>query len=324
MAYVMRIHKTGGAEVLSWEAASVGKPGRGEVRLKHTAIGLNFIDIYHRTGLYQAPLPTVLGLEAAAVVLEAGPEVTDLSPGDRVAYASAPMGAYSEERLMPADRLVKLPASISDQEAAVLMLKGMTAQFLLRRTYKVRAGDTILIHAAAGGVGLIVCQWASALGATVIGTVGSEEKAIVAQAHGCTHPILYRREDFVQRVRDITAGHGVDVVYDSVGRDTFVKSLDCLRPLGMMASFGQSSGSIPPFDLGLLSAKGSLFLTRPSLVTYTARREDLLASAKELFGMVEAGKVKVAIGQTYPLREAARAHRDLEARRTTGATVMTV
>ena len=324
MAYVMRIHKTGGAEVLSWEAASVGKPGRGEVRLKQTAIGLNFIDIYHRTGLYQAPLPTVLGLEAAAVVLEAGPEVTDLSPGDRVAYASAPMGAYSEERLMPADRLVKLPASISDQEAAVLMLKGMTAQFLLRRTYKVRAGDTILIHAAAGGVGLIVCQWASALGATVIGTVGSEEKAIVAQAHGCTHPILYRREDFVQRVRDITAGHGVDVVYDSVGRDTFVKSLDCLRPLGMMASFGQSSGSIPPFDLGLLSAKGSLFLTRPSLVTYTARREDLLASAKELFGMVEAGKVKVAIGQTYPLREAARAHRDLEARRTTGATVMTV
>ncbi|MDA8363455.1 MAG: quinone oxidoreductase [Gammaproteobacteria bacterium] len=324
MAYVMRIHKTGGAEVLSWEAASVGKPGRGEVRLKHTAVGLNFIDIYHRTGLYPVPLPTVLGLEAAAVVLEAGPEVTELGPGDRVAYASAPMGAYSEERLMPADRLVKLPASISDQEAAVLMLKGMTAQFLLRRTYPVRTGDTILIHAAAGGVGLIVCQWASALGATVIGTVGSEEKAIVARAHGCTHPILYRREDFVQRVRDITAGRGVDVVYDSVGRDTFMKSLDCLRPLGMMVSFGQSSGSIPLFDLGLLSAKGSLFLTRPSLVSYTARREDLLASAKELFGMVEAGKVKVAIGQTYPLREAARAHRDLEARRTTSATVMTV
>ena len=324
MAYVMRIHKTGGAEVLSWEAASVGKPGRGEVRLKHTAVGLNFIDIYHRTGLYPVPLPTDLGLEAAAVVLEAGAEVTELGPGDRVADASAPMGAYSEERLMPADRLVKLPASISDQEAAVLMLKGMTAQFLLRRTYPVRTGDTILIHAAAGGVGLIVCQWASALGATVIGTVGSEEKAIVARAHGCTHPILYRREDFVQRVRDITAGRGVDVVYDSVGRDTFMKSLDCLRPLGMMVSFGQSSGSIPLFDLGLLSAKGSLFLTRPSLVSYTARREDLLASAKELFGMVEAGKVKVAIGQTYPLREAARAHRDLEARRTTSATVMTV
>lgn len=324
MSYAIRIHRTGGPEVLSWEPVTVGKPRRGEVRLRHTAVGLNFIDIYHRSGLYPVQLPAVLGLEAAGVVEEAGPDTIEFKPGDRVAYASAPLGAYAEERLIPADRLLKLPGSISDQQAAAMMLKGITAQFLVRRTFPVKAGDTILIHAAAGGVGLIVCQWASALGATVIGTVGSEEKAAVAQAHGCAHPIIYTREDFVQRVQEITDGRKADVVYDSVGRETFMKSLDCLRPLGMMITFGQSSGPVPPFDLGLLSARGSLFLTRPSIGTYTATRQDLVASASDLFRMVESGNVKVPIGQTYPLREAARAHRDLEARKTTSATVLTV
>jgi len=323
MTYAIQIHKTGGPEVLSWEAVTVGPPRHGEVRLRHTAVGLNFIDIYHRSGLYPVQLPTVLGLEAAGVVEETGPDTIEFKPGDRVAYASAPLGAYAEERLIPADRLLKLPDSISDQQAAAMMLKGITAQFLVRRTFPVKAGDTILIHAAAGGVGLIVCQWASALGATVIGTVGSEEKAAVARAHGCAHPIVYTREDFVQRVQDITDGRKADVVYDSVGRETFMKSLDCLRPLGMMVSFGQSSGPVPPFDLGLLSAKGSLFLTRPSIGTYTARRQDLVTSASDLYRMVEGGAVKVPIGQTYPLREAARAHRDLEARKTTSATVLT-
>ena len=324
MTYAIRIHKTGGPEVLSWEAVTVGKPRRGEVRLRHTAVGLNFIDIYHRSGLYPVQLPVVLGLEAAGVVEEVGPDTIEFKPGDRVAYASAPLGAYAEERLIPADRLLKLPGSISDQQAAAMMLKGITAQFLVCRTFPVKAGDTILIHAAAGGVGLIVCQWAAALGATVIGTVSSEEKAAVAQAHGCAHPIVYTREDFVQRVQEITDGRKADVVYDSVGRETFMKSLDCLRPLGMMVTFGQSSGPIPPFDLGSLSAKGSLFLTRPSIGTYTATRQDLVTSASDLFRMVESGEVKVPIGQTYPLREAACAHRDLEARKTTSATVLTV
>ena len=324
MTYAIRIHKTGGPEVLSWEAVTVGKPRRGEVRLRHTAVGLNFIDIYHRSGLYPVQLPVVLGLEAAGVVEEVGPDTIEFKPGDRVAYASAPLGAYAEERLIPADRLLKLPGSISDQQAAAMMLKGITAQFLVCRTFPVKAGDTILIHAAAGGVGLIVCQWAAALGATVIGTVSSEEKAAVAQAHGCAHPIVYTREDFVQRVQKITDGRKADVVYDSVGRETFMKSLDCLRPLGMMVTFGQSSGPIPPFDLGSLSAKGSLFLTRPSIGTYTATRQDLVTSASDLFRMVESGEVKVPIGQTYPLREAACAHRDLEARKTTSATVLTV
>ena len=310
--------------MLSWEAVTVGKPRRGEVRLRHTAVGLNFIDIYHRSGLYPVQLPVVLGLEAAGVVEEVGPDTIEFKPGDRVAYASAPLGAYAEERLIPADRLLKLPGSISDQQAAAMMLKGITAQFLVCRTFPVKAGDTILIHAAAGGVGLIVCQWAAALGATVIGTVGSEEKAAVAQAHGCAHPIVYTREDFVQRVQEITDGRKADVVYDSVGRETFMKSLDCLRPLGMMVTFGQSSGPVPPFDLGLLSAKGSLFLTRPSIGTYTATRQDLVTSASDLFRMVESGEVKVPIGQTYPLREAACAHRDLEARKTTSVTVLTV
>jgi NADPH:quinone reductase len=310
--------------VLRWEEVEVGKPGRGEVRLRHTAVGLNYIDVYHRTGLYPIQTPAIPGLEAAGVVEEAGAGVADLKAGDRVAYASPPVGAYSESRLMPADRLVKLPADISDTTAAAMMLRGMTAQYLLDRTYAVKPKDTILVQAAAGGVGLILCQWAKHLGATVIGTVGSDEKAALAKEHGCDYPIVYTREDFVARVNEITNEEKVAVVYDSVGKDTFLKSLDCLKPLGMMVSFGQSSGSVPPLDLGLLSAKGSLFLTRPTLMKYTERREDLLASARDLFEVVQKGKVKIAINQTYPLRDAAQAHRDLEARKTTGSTVLTI
>ncbi|MGH8726830.1 MAG: quinone oxidoreductase family protein [Burkholderiales bacterium] len=324
MTHAIRIHQTGGPEVLSWEKIEVDKPGRGEVRLRHTAVGLNFIDVYHRSGLYPIQTPATPGLEAAGIVEELGDGVGELKVGDRVAYASPPMGAYAEARLMPADRLVKLPESISDRQAAAMMLRGMTAQYLLRRTYAVKPKDTILVHAAAGGVGLIVCQWAKHLGATVIGTVGSDEKAALAKEHGCDFPIVYTREDFVARVMEITGGAKVDVVYDSVGKDTFLKSLDCLKPLGMMVSFGQSSGSVPPLDLGLLSAKGSLFLTRPTLMKYTERREDLLASARDLFEVVQKGKVKIAINQTYPLRDAAQAHRDLEARKTTGSTVLTI
>ena len=318
----IRIHQPGGPEVLSWEETEVPAPAAGQVLVRHTAIGLNFIDVYHRTGLYPAPLPFIPGLEGAGVVEALGDGVAELKVGDRVAYASPPLGAYAEARVIPADRLVKLPESIDDRTAAAMMLQGMTAQYLLRRTYRVHPGDTILIHAAAGGVGLLVCQWAKHLGATVIGTVGSEEKAELARAHGCDHPILYKTEDFVARVRDITNGQGVPVVYDSVGRDTFLKSLDCLRPLGMMVSFGQSSGKIEPLDTGLLGAKGSLFLTRPSLMSYTAGREDLIASAAELFDMVEKGVVKVEIRQTYALKDAALAHRDLEERKTTGSTLL--
>ena len=324
MTHAIRIHQTGGPEVLRWEEIEVGKPGRGEVRLRHTAVGLNYIDVYHRTGLYPIQTPAIPGLEAAGVVEEVGVGVTDLKAGDRVAYASPPVGAYSESRLMPADRLVKLPADISDTTAAAMMLRGMTAQYLLRRTFVVKPGDTILIHAAAGGVGLIVCQWAKHLGATVIGTVGSEEKAALARAHGCDHAIIYTREDFVARVTEITGGRKVDVVYDSVGKDTFLKSLDCLKPLGMIVSFGQSSGPVAPFDPGVLSAKGSLFLTRPTIMNYTERREDLVASARDLFEVVQQGHVRIEIGQTYPLKDAAQAHRDLEARKTTGSTVLTI
>lgn len=320
--HAIRIHQTGGPEVLVWEEVEVPAPGPGQVLLRHTAVGLNFIDVYHRTGLYPAPLPFTPGLEGAGVVEAVGDGVTEFQPGDRVAYANPPLGAYAQARVMPADRLVKLPGSIGDHTAAAMMLQGMTAQYLLRRTYRVQPGDTILIHAAAGGVGLLVCQWARHLGATVIGTVGSEEKAELARAHGCDHPILYKSEDFVARVREITNGEGVPVVYDSVGADTFLKSLDCLRPLGMMVSFGQSSGKVEPFDTGLLAAKGSLFLTRPSLMAYTAKRSDLVASATELFDVVARGAVKVEINQTYPLKDAAQAHRDLEGRRTTGSTLL--
>lgn len=323
MPHAIRFHEAGGPEVLRWEEVEVGAPASRQVRLRQTAVGLNFIDIYHRTGLYPVPgFPSGIGLEAAGVVEAVGPDVAELRPGDRVAYASPPIGAYAEVRLMPADRLVKLPDDIDDRTAAAMMLQGMTAQYLLRRTHRVAPGETILVHAAAGGVGLILCQWAKHLGATVIGTVGSEEKAAVARAHGCDHPILYRTENVVDRVREITGGAGVPVVYDGVGKDTFASSLDCLAPLGLMVTFGNSSGPVPPVDVSVLSAKGSLFLTRPTLFTYTAKRADLLASATDLFDVVRRGAVRIAVNQTYPLREAAQAHRDLEARRTTGSTVL--
>jgi NADPH2:quinone reductase len=324
MVQAIRFAKTGGPEVLEWQQVEVGKPGEGQVRLRHTAVGLNYIDTYQRSGLYPIQLPSGLGSEAAGIVEEVGSGVTGLRPGDRVAYAGGPLGAYSEARVMAADRLVRLPDGITDQQGAAMMLKGMTAWYLLRRTHEVRPGETILIHAAAGGVGLIVCQWAKHLGATVIGTVGDDEKAALAKANGCDHPINYRREDFVARVNEITGGRKLPVVYDSVGKDTFYKSLDCLAPLGLMASFGQSSGAIGPVDIGILAGKGSLFLTRPTLNTYVANREDLLTAAKDLFDVVQKGVVKLAINQTYGLNEAAQAHRDLQDRKTTGSTVFTV
>ncbi|MDX1431947.1 MAG: quinone oxidoreductase [Gammaproteobacteria bacterium] len=324
MTHAIRIHETGGPEVLRWESVELGDPGPGEVRVRHTAVGLNFIDVYFRTGLYRAIEPPFTpGMEACGVVEALGSGVQGLAEGDRVAYASAPVGAYAESRNMAADRVVKVPDGVGDEQAAAMMLKGMTAQYLLRRTHRVQPGDTILFHAASGGVGLIACQWAKHLGATVIGTVGSDEKAELAAAHGCDHPIVYTRENFVERVKEITAGAGVRVVYDSVGKDTFMQSLDCLQPFGLMVSFGQSSGAQAPLDVGVLAAKGSLFLTRPTLVTYTAKREDLEATAAELFEVVSSGKVKVEIKQRFPLREAAAAHRALEGRKTTGSTVLT-
>ncbi|MBM3541558.1 MAG: quinone oxidoreductase [Alphaproteobacteria bacterium] len=323
MAKALRIHKTGGPEVFVWEDVTVDKPGEGQVLLRQTAIGLNYIDVYHRSGLYPiAAFPAVVGMEGAGIVASVGPSVADLKVGDRVAYASPPLGAYAEQRLMPADRLVKLPAAITERQAAAMMLQGMTVEYLLRRTYPVARGETILVHAAAGGVGLIMCQWAKYLGATVIGTVGSDEKAALARAHGCDHPIVYTRESFAQRVKDITGGKGLPVVYDSIGKDTFEASLDCLRPRGLMVSFGNASGPVPPFSLATLGQKGSLFLTRPSLMAYTATREELVASAAALFEVVAKGAVKIEVRQTYALKDAAQAHRDLEARKTTGSTVL--
>ncbi len=317
------MHETGGPEVLRWEGYDPGQPKPGEILLRQEAVGLNFIDVYHRTGLYPLPaLPAIPGMEGAGVVEGIGEGVSEFKKGDRVAYAGLPPGAYAEARIIPAHRLVKLPESISTQQAAAMMLQGMTARYLLYGCYKVKAGDRILIHAASGGVGLIVCQWAKYLGATVIGTVGSPEKADLAANHGCDYPILYRDEDFVSRIKEITKEKGVDVVYDSVGQSTFMKSLDCLRPMGMMVSFGQSSGPIPPIDTGILAAKGSLFLTRPSLMAYTASRKDLLAHALDLFDVVEKGAVKIEVRQTYPLAEASRAHRELEDRKTTGSTLL--
>ena len=324
MVHAIRFHKAGGPEVLVWEEVSLAKPGPGEARIRHTAVGLNFVDIYTRTGLYPVPLPSGLGGEAAGVVEEVGPGVTDVKPGDRVAYGSAPLGAYAQARLIPSDRLLKLPSSIDDRTAAAMMLKGLTVQYLIRQTYRVKAGDTILLHAAAGGIGLILSQWAKHLGATVIGTVGSEEKAKLARDHGCAHTILYTREDFVKRVEEITGGKKVPVVYDSVGKDTFLKSLDCLAPLGVCALFGQSSGAVEPLNLGLLAQKGSLYVTRPTLNTYAAKRESLVAMAKELFEVVQSGAVKIEVRQTYPLRDAAKAQADLAARKTTGSTVLLV
>ena len=322
MSHAIRFYATGGPEVLRWEEIAVAELAPSEARVRHHAVGLNFIDIYHRTGLYPVPLPSGIGLEAAGVVEAVGSAVTDLNPGDRVAYAGGPIGAYAEVRNLPADRLVKLPDSIDFKTGAAMMLQGMTAQYLLRRTCPVQAGETILIHAAAGGVGLIVCQWARALGATVIGTVSSDEKAALAKAHGCDHAILYTRENFVERVKEITAGKGVRVVYDSIGKDTFMGSLDCLRPLGMMVSFGNASGPVPPFDTSELARRGSLFLTRPTLFSYTAQRPDLLATAGELFAVVASGKVRIEVNQTYALKDAAQAQADLAARKTTGSTVL--
>ena len=322
MAYAIRFHQTGGPEVLAWEAVEPGEPGPGEARVRHEAVGLNFIDTYHRTGLYPLPLPSGIGLEGAGVVEAIGSGVTEVAVGDRVAYAGGPVGAYAEVRNLPAHRLLRLPDSISFQTAAAMMLQGLTAAYLLRKTYCVKAGDTVLIHAAAGGVGLIACQWAKALGATVIGTVGSPAKAALAKAHGCDHVINYSVENFAQRVREITGGEGVPVVYDGVGKDTFMGSLDSLRPLGMMVSYGNASGPVPPLDLLLLSQKGSLFITRPTLMHYTAKREDLQTLGAALFEVVASGQVRIEINQTYALRDAAQAHRDLEARKTTGSTIL--
>lgn len=323
MTKAIRIHEHGGPDVLRWEEVAVGGPGPGQVRLKHHAVGLNFIDTYHRTGLYPpGPLPCVLGMEGAGEVVALGDGVQDFKPGDRVAYAMAPCGSYAEERLYPAERLVKLPDAIDFKQAAAMMLQGMTAEYLVRRTYPVKKGDAILVHAAAGGVGLILCQWAKHIGATVIGTVGSEAKAELAKAHGCDHPILYTKEDFQKRARELTDGKGVRVVYDGIGKDTFDASLDCLGLRGLMVTFGNASGPVPPFDLLKLSAKGGLFITRPSLANYTATRAELLESAGALFEMVTKGIVKIEVNQTYALKDTAQAHRDLEARKTTGSTIL--
>jgi len=322
MSHAIRIHQTGGPEVLSWEEVDVPAPAAGEATVRQHAVGLNFIDTYHRTGLYPLPLPSGIGLEGAGVVEAVGAGVTEVKAGDRVAYAGGPVGAYAEVRNIPAHRLLRLPENIGFNTAAAMMLQGLTAAYLLRRTYRVQAGDAVLIHAAAGGVGLLACQWAKALGATVIGTVGSAAKGELARAHGCDHVINYSTENFTQRVREITGGEGVPVVYDGVGKDTFMGSLDSLRPLGMMVSYGNASGPVPPFDLLLLSQKGSLFVTRPTLMSYTAKRADLEALGGELFDVVGSGKVRVEVNQTYPLAEAAQAQRDLEARKTTGSTIL--
>ena len=322
MTHAIRIHEHGGPDVMKWETVEVGKPGDNEILVRHSAVGLNYIDTYHRTGLYKIALPSIIGREGAGVVEAVGIGVTEFKVGDRVAYGSAPIGSYAESRLVSADRVVRIPDGVTDQQAASMMLKGMTAQYLIRRTHCVKPGDTILFHAAAGGVGLILCQWARHLGATVIGTVGSEEKAVLAKANGCHHVINYRSEDFVARVAEITGGKKCAVVYDGVGKDTFMKSLDCVRPRGMVALFGNASGKVEPLDLGILAAKGSLFVTRPTLDTHVATREDMVATANDLFDVVSRGIVKIEVNQTYALKDAAQAHQDLEARKTTGSTVL--
>ncbi|MEC4597139.1 quinone oxidoreductase family protein [Burkholderia vietnamiensis] len=322
MPKAIRYDQPGGPEVMKWVDVEVGEPKAGEVRIRQHAVGLNYIDVYFRTGLYPQPLPGGLGMEAAGEVTAVGDGVSALKAGDRVAYVGQPPGAYAQERVMPAERLVKLPDALGYDDAASVMLQGLTAHYLLRRTYPVKAGDTILIHAAAGGVGLLVCQWAKALGATVIGTVGSDEKAALASAHGCDHPIVYTRENFTQRVKEITNGAGVPVVYDSIGKDTYIGSLDCLAPLGYFVSFGNASGPLPPIDSKEFSSRGSLFFTRPTLFSYIAKRADLEAAAAELFDVILSGKVKTSINQRYPLAEVGRAHADLESRKTTGSTVL--
>jgi NADPH2:quinone reductase len=322
MTHAIRIHEQGGPEVLRYEEVAVGAPGPGEARVRHTAIGLNYIDTYHRSGVYKLALPSGIGLEAAAVVEAVGPGVDAVGVGDRVAYCSGPLGAYSEERVIPADRLIKLPDGVPDRVAATLMLKGLTVQYLFRQTCKLKAGDTILFHAAAGGVGLIACQWARALGVTMIGTVGSDEKADLAKANGCTHAIVYTRENFVERVKALTGGKGVPVVYDSVGKDTFPASLDCLSQRGTWVCFGASSGAVPAFDIMLLAQKGSLYATRPTLQNYSAKREDLLAMAADVFELVRAGKIVSEPRQQFALKDAVAAHRALQSRSTTGATIL--
>ncbi|MGH1418599.1 MAG: quinone oxidoreductase family protein [Hyphomicrobiaceae bacterium] len=323
MAHAVQISQTGGPDVLSWVEVAVGPPKSGEVRLRQTAIGLNYIDVYHREGLYPiASLPAAIGMEAAGVIVDVGADVDGLEVGDRVAYADV-LGSYAEERCVPAGRVVKLPDSIDDQTAAAMMLQGLTAQYLLRRTFSVGPSTTMLFHAAAGGVGLIACQWARHLGATIIGTVGSEEKAKLAKENGCTHTINYRDEDFVARVKELTDGRGCDVVYDSIGKDTYPASLDCLKPRGLWVSYGNASGAVEAFNIGVLAQKGSLFATRPTLMTYISERQDLEAATQELFDVVEKGHVKISVNQTYALSDVATAHRDLEARQTTGSTVLT-
>ena len=322
MPFAIRFHQTGGPEVLRWEEVAVTTPAHGEVRIRHEAIGLNYIDTYHRSGLYPLPLPSGIGLEGAGVIEAVGAGVSEFCAGDRVAYAGGPVGAYSQVRCLPADRLLKLPESIGFDTAAAMMLQGLTAAYLLRRTYRIQPGDAVLIHAAAGGVGLIACQWARALGATVIGTVSTEAKAELARQHGCEHVILYTRENLAERVREITGGKGVAVVYDGVGRETFAASLDSLQMRGMMVSFGNASGAVPAFDPLLLTQKGSLFITRPMLAHYTACREDLLSLAGELFGAVCSNQVRINIHQTFALADAENAHRALEARQTTGSTIL--
>lgn len=322
MTHAIRIYETGGPDVMKWEEAEVGDPGPGQVRLRQTAVGLNYIDVYFRTGVYpQANMPFTPGMEGAGEVTAVGEGVTGFKPGDRVAYAMG-LGAYADERIAPVERLVKLPDGVDDKTGAAMMLKGMTASYLLRRTFKVGPVHTILFHAAAGGVGLIVCQWAKQLGATIIGTVGSDEKAALAKAHGCTHTINYKTENFVERVKEITGGEGCDVVYDSVGKDTFPASLDCVKNFGLWATFGQSSGALPELNMGLLAQKGSLYATRPTLATHIATRERLDELSGALFDVVKAGHVKIEINQTYPLKDAAQAHKDLEGRKTTGSTVL--
>ena len=323
MVAVVRVHKVGGPEVLTYEDIAVPAAGPGQIRVKQHAIGVNFVDTYFRSGLYPAPggLPFVAGNEAAGEVVEVGSGVSEFKRGDRVAYVHGP-GCYAAERLVPADRVVKLPDNISYEQAAGVMLKGMTVEYLIRRTFKVEKGTTVLMHAAAGGVGLILCQWANHLGGNVIGTVGSKDKAALAHANGCHHTILYRDEDFVPRVKEITSGKLCDVVYDGIGKETFPASLDCIRPLGMFVSFGSASGPIEAFNINLLQSKGSLFATRPTLNTYGAKREDLLSMAKELFEVVGGGAVKIPVNQTYALRDAAKAHRDLESRATTGSSIL--
>lgn len=322
MVKAIQCFSNGGPEVMQYVDVEIGAPGAGEALVRHHAIGLNYIDVYFRTGLYPQPLPSGLGMEGAGVVEAVGPDVKHVKPGDRVAYAARPPGAYTEARVMPAAGLVKLPDSISFDTAAAMMLQGLTVQYLFNRTFPLKGGETILFHAAAGGVGLIACQWARALGVNMIGTVGSDEKGELAKAHGCTHVINYNKENFVERVKELTAGKGVPVVYDSIGNDTFLQSLDCLAPLGMMVSYGSASGPVPPFTLNELASRGSLFLTRPSLFNYAANRTDLEAMAADLFNMVETGKVKIDINQRYALKDVQQAHTDLESRKTTGSTIL--